>query len=947
MKIFHRTIIHQKSDFFLNALHIFVLCSFAFAQPLFDLLSRNAEFFVARHSDPIDVILLIVILCVLLPALVILIEVLAGLFGRRTLKTVCGFVVAVLVAIIILPALSKVFNFSGAVLLVGAAVMGVLTAIAHIRFNPVRIFFTALSPVLLIFPGLFLFNSPVFKIVFPRKTPSTVAIKVDNPAPIIMVIFDEFPVSSLMDEHNRIDPIRYPNFAALARDSYWFRNTTTVHGSTHKSIPAILTGSYPDPDQPRLPTAADYPNNLFTLLDSSYRMKVLETSTAISRKKLHRYDERLVERMNLMLLDLSAVYLHILLPSDFSGGLPVVTQTWKQFGVEARSKNTHVSPMILDKIKAPHGDRARLFSDFLESINVSEKPTLYFSHFELPHVPWEYLPSGNAYTETAIPGLSKIGHWGDDDWLVVQGYQRHLLQVGFVDKLVGDLLAKLKAINLYDKSIIVITADHGVNFRPKKTRRGTLKEDPMGILGIPLFIKAPNQPGGIISDHKVKTIDILPTIADMLGIKMPWKIDGRSAIDPAREERTRYVRHDTLKRKLSLFGSGTRPGGLFKIGPHKELIGQPISTTDMMLGNAMVEIDQAICYANDEPNVSYTNSQITGRLFLDGNTGASLNLAIGVNGTIRSVTKTFPVERGMAEWSGMLPESAFKKGKNEVEVFIVSRVAGKLRLARARRQSIETFFLNKKIEGGGEIITSSDGKSISVTKLAIEGYWSVTHAGSDHVVFAGWAADIKNSQLPEAVVMFVNGKYLHAGSCNIYREDVAKAFNNDELKNAGFKYYFPSALFKDIANSEVRIFAVSQNGVASELHPPVSKSVEDFVIRFYQQCLKRPPDSPGLKDWVNALENGSQSVADMAKGFIFSQEFINRNTTDEEFVTILYRAIFGRDPDPGGYNAWLNFLDSGNSRRDILNGFIYSKEFRNLCSDYGMTPFFSKKPFSK
>jgi hypothetical protein len=132
--------------------------------------------------------------------------------------------------------------------------------------------------------------------------------------------------------------------------------------------------------------------------------------------------------------------------------------------------------------------------------------------------------------------------------------------------------------------------------------------------------------------------------------------------------------------------------------------------------------------------------------------------------------------------------------------------------------------------------------------------------------------------------------------------------------------------------------AASSDGLQI-VHFSSSSIVEVFVTRFYQECLGREPEQAGLNNWVNALENGSLSGADIANGFIFSQEFINRNTANEEFVTILYRAFFDREPDTGGYNGWLNFLSSGKSREFVLDGFIYSKEFENLCDSYGIDPY--------
>ena len=114
--------------------------------------------------------------------------------------------------------------------------------------------------------------------------------------------------------------------------------------------------------------------------------------------------------------------------------------------------------------------------------------------------------------------------------------------------------------------------------------------------------------------------------------------------------------------------------------------------------------------------------------------------------------------------------------------------------------------------------------------------------------------------------------------------------------------------------------------------------VEAFVTRFYQQCLGREPDSAGLDGWVNGLLDGSLSGSDVANSFIFSAEFVNRNTSNGEFITILYRAFFGRGPDSVGYNGWISALNAGVSREDALNGFTGSQEFYDLCAGYGITP---------
>ena len=90
--------------------------------------------------------------------------------------------------------------------------------------------------------------------------------------------------------------------------------------------------------------------------------------------------------------------------------------------------------------------------------------------------------------------------------------------------------------------------------------------------------------------------------------------------------------------------------------------------------------------------------------------------------------------------------------------------------------------------------------------------------------------------------------------------------------------------------------------------------VEDFVTRFYRLCLDRDPDSAGLEGWTNNLLNHIQTGADVAEGFIYSSEFIGKNTTNSQYLEILYKAFFDRDADPAGWNTWREALDGGRDR---------------------------------
>src|SRR5262249_6910305 len=126
--------------------------------------------------------------------------------------------------------------------------------------------------------------------------------------------------------------------------------------------------------------------------------------------------------------------------------------------------------------------------------------------------------------------------WGNDELVVLHSYQRYLLQVAFVDHLLGRLIHHLKSIDLYDRCLFVVTADHGVSFRADRSRRIPIKSNVADIMAVPLFIKLPHQHMGAINDRNVATIDVLPTIADVLKISPPFPYDGHSVFDPAEPE---------------------------------------------------------------------------------------------------------------------------------------------------------------------------------------------------------------------------------------------------------------------------------------------------------------------------------------------------------------------------------------------------------------------------
>src|SRR5690606_15967856 len=106
-------------------------------------------------------------------------------------------------------------------------------------------------------------------------------------------------------------------------------------------------------------------------------------------------------------------------------------------------------------------------------------------------------------------GFTEEG-WGDDQQLINLEYQRYMLQVGFIDLKVGELVARLKQKGIYDDALIVLTGDHGRIFAQGRGVR-TISEENAELLHVPLIIKLPGQTERRVSEVTASTLDVLPT----------------------------------------------------------------------------------------------------------------------------------------------------------------------------------------------------------------------------------------------------------------------------------------------------------------------------------------------------------------------------------------------------------------------------------------------------
>jgi hypothetical protein len=349
---------------------------------------------------------------------------------------------------------------------------------------------------------------------------------------------------------------------------------------------------------------------------------------------------------------------------------------------------------VLDRLRA--NGRPERLRDWAASIRPGPGPALYVHHALLPHEPWLYLPSGRQSRpggKDPVGAINRPIGFHDPD-LTDHNHLRHLLQAGSVDRDLGVLLQRLRRTGLLDRAIVVVVADHGYSFEVGAPDRRQVTESNIAqIAPVPYFVKAPGQRDGRVDDRLVRTIDVLPTIADLAGVRIPWPHQGRSAFSAATRARTvvRIPRRDfsrvitisgdelarqraTLRQGWArLLGTGAESRLFFgdawaqayRIGPHPELIGQPASAGGAPLD---VELLESGDYENVDPASGFVPTHIVAKV--RGPDRHPRDIAVAVNGTIRATGNTFTLAVGYPGElvSVMVPESAFKKGRNEVEV---------------------------------------------------------------------------------------------------------------------------------------------------------------------------------------------------------------------------------------------------------------------------------------
>lgn len=839
-----------------------MLGSLALAQPLFDLIGRQPEFLAVRHLDGLDVVIFVALAMVLPCALVLPVTGLLRLLSRPVARALHGLAVAVLTALILLPILLRLGLTIEWLALAVALGAGVCWARVLSRPAGSALWFRWLPLLLVIaIPGLFLGQPGVAALLSAPSTGRIVVGGGEGPLPsVVMLVFDEFALADVLDADGAIDGETFPNFARLAQRSDWFPGHQTVADGTTHAVPAILTGRRLA-DPALLPILADHPRNLFTLLAPTHELLVHESATSLKPRQREVSGRERTTRQLALALDAAVVWAQLVLPVSLRGDLPEITSTWGGFvQLDELNAGDDASPAgwLAGVAHELGSDRRALFDALLAGLAADEPPTLHYLHVLLPHAPLQYLPLGATYS---LPVKGVVGGlWGADEAALGQAWQRHLMQLAFADRQLGRLLDKLDALQLFDDSMIVVTADHGAGFsmgeQPRALSPGNLAE----ILPVPLFIKRPGQRRGEVHEGFAETVDILPTMLELLGLE-PLTGDrvGRSLVGGARDapsERTlmTFVNggseqlvpgvieglHESAARRRGMF---PRPGqtGLFAIGPRRELLDRELSELPIASATTLARVTDV--GALQSAFTRETTPRVLQGHWLGESAG---DLVLAVNGTVRATTRSLQADAlGLQQFTLFVPEVVLKDQGNRLALFAVtSRASGDgstvatgataevaATVATVATQAtagefVADFVLQPVSSGPGayqlrseqqrEWLVDPGGQPVELSPDALRGRCKVQQVASGDVVVSGWAYDAAAERPVAAVVAFAGQRFLLAVTADDERPSLVEMFGQGALR-AGFRATLQSKRLGGADVSEVRVFAVSAAGEGSEL----------------------------------------------------------------------------------------------------------------------------------
>jgi arylsulfatase A-like enzyme len=727
------------------------LATVALAQPLLQLYGENIAVFAAADFEGWGVLWFAAAWSFLPAAVMLLLELVARLLSKRGADMTHVALVAIGAWACWSVILRTVSIGAWVADLALTGVLGAAVAWLYARRRSLRTWLVAMSPLSAVVVTAFAVSANA--VIWPPEVGVVaVASTTTSPEPtsvdpstvsVVWVVLDEAPLFPLLTTDGEINEKRFPGFAALARESTWFRNALATSQTTTDAVPAMLTGKWPVSG--RAPVLANHRDNAFTLMNGRLPFDAHEVATALCPKPacqtvsvtggdhiafpggqaqptattttvpaVETVAARRVD-MRGFLRDAWVVVGHKMLPAGLRERLPAIDEGWGGFGAVDDVEDAPADELVSggDSVSTSTAPLTEEQQQKAESTTVAEwelggpmsqvpvlegvtcraaradRPTFHFAHVLLPHRPWMLAPDGRR--SRAIPTDKRSNEIVDR---VRDEYQAHLLQYAATDTLIGDLVSSLKQSANWDRTLLIVTADHGITFEPGESKRKTIDPTSPGTLDdiyrVPLFVKFPGQVGSEVSDCPAAGVDLLPTVIGATGLDPGWDLDGVDLAATCPERPSRRVVWPDGEREISSsfvsvverarrYDSWVDADGdvddIVRAGVHGSLVGSQVPAGAAPVGDLDWSLDRPDDFTRvGEGQFGFVPTQVQGTVTANRDVGADEEGLLVVDGVVVGVVSEIAgLRRGQSTvFRSTLLARAIQPGQRRVEMWLAS-----------------------------------------------------------------------------------------------------------------------------------------------------------------------------------------------------------------------------------------------------------------------------------
>ena len=203
---------------------------------------------------------------------------------------------------------------------------------------------------------------------------------------------------------------------------------------------------------------------------------------------------------------------------------PIVHQLVKLFGQNWRPPKLYATAAELNEMAMP----------WLESVN---EPFMAWLHYMDVHWPY-HLEDTLTKPKEIADAWADLSHLHEVNWYgapvspeqkarYVRLYEE---AIAYTDAQIGKLMDFLDETGLAENTVVVLVSDHGEEFMERRHWGHVELNLYDEILKVPMLMRIPGVAGNQVIGQQVSTMDIMPTLLELAGCRIPEKVLGKSLV---------------------------------------------------------------------------------------------------------------------------------------------------------------------------------------------------------------------------------------------------------------------------------------------------------------------------------------------------------------------------------------------------------------------------------